>query len=49
MEILRSLGQTSIIATHDPAVAEAVSDRVIVLESGRIADDGPAKEVLSRL
>lgn len=48
VEILRSLGQTRIVATHDPLLAESVSDRAIVLEKGRIVDDGPAGEVLSR-
>ena len=48
MELLKTLGQTRIIATHDPAFAAAVSDRVIVLENGRIIDDGPVSEVLSR-
>ena len=48
MEILKTLDQTRIVATHDPALAEAVSDRVIVLEDGRITDDGPAAEVIAR-
>ena len=48
LEILSALDQTRIIATHDPAFAAAAADRVIVLESGSVADDGPASEVLSR-
>jgi len=40
LEILSELDQTRIIATHDPALAADVSDRVIVLESGRIIDEG---------
>jgi len=48
LEILNALEQTRIVATHDPAVAKAVADRVIVLEDGRVIDDGPAAEVLSR-
>jgi len=47
MEILAGLGQTCIIATHDPAIAAAVSDRAIVLERGRLAYDGPVAEALS--
>ena len=47
MEILSGLSQTCIVATHDPAVAGAVSDRVIVLENGKITSDGPPNEVLS--
>jgi len=34
LEILKGLDQTRIIATHDPALAETVADRVIVLEDG---------------
>ena len=48
MEILKTLDQTRIVATHDPALAEAVSDRVIVLEDGCVIDDGPAAEVIAR-
>jgi len=46
MKILGTLNQTCIIATHDPSVAEAVSDRVIVLENGKITADGLPKEIL---
>jgi len=48
LEILKTLDQTRIVATHDPVVAAAVADRIIVLEDGRVIDDGPAAEVLSR-
>jgi len=43
MEILSGMSQTRIIATHDPALAAAVSDRVIELEDGRVTSDGPSK------
>ena len=36
VEILKTLDQTRIIATHDPVFAETVSDRVITLEDGRV-------------
>lgn len=40
-------GRTTIVVTH--ALEEAVAcDRVVVLERGRIADHGPAAEVLAR-
>ena len=42
MEILNTLDQTRIIATHDPGLAAAVSDRIIVLDGGRVIDDRPA-------
>ena len=47
MDILAGLEQTRIVATHDPAVAAAVAERVIVLEYGEVAADGPAAEVLA--
>ena len=48
LEILKGLEQTRIVATHDPAFAEAVSDRAIVLEDGSVMDDGPTADVLRR-
>ena len=47
MDILAGLEQTRIVATHDPAVAAAVAERVIVLEHGEVAADGSAAEVLA--
>ena len=34
-------GQTVVMVTHDPAAA-SIADRLIVLEDGRVAHDGPA-------
>ena len=48
LEILSTLDQTYILATHDPALAAASAGRLIVLEEGRAIADGPAPEVLSR-
>jgi len=48
MEILCGLDQTRIIATHDPFLAAAVSERAIVIDGGRIVDDGPTESVLER-
>ena len=48
LEILAALDQTRIIATHDPALAATVADRVIILENGSVAADGPAAEILSK-
>ncbi len=41
-----SPNQTLVIATHRPALF-AVCDRLIVLDKGRVAADGPVKEVLA--
>jgi cobalt/nickel transport system ATP-binding protein len=45
--ILAALEQSRLVATHDPAVAAAVAERVIVLEHGEIAADGSSAEVLA--
>ena len=34
-------GQTVVMVTHDAAAA-SIADRLIVLEDGRVAHDGPA-------
>jgi biotin transport system ATP-binding protein len=43
--VLDGLPQQVVIVSHDPAVLERM-DRVLWLESGRVAADGPATEVL---
>ena len=49
MEILNRLGQTRLIATHDPDIAHAAADRAVILENGRITADGPVDTVLKAL
>jgi ATP-binding cassette subfamily C protein LapB len=39
--------QTLVISTHRPALF-AICDRLIVLDKGRVAADGPVKEVLAK-
>ena len=39
-------GQTIVMVTHDPLDALALADRVIVLDGGRIVEQGAAREVL---
>ncbi len=42
LRLLRSLGTTAIIVTHDPQEALAISDRLVLLRNGRVvADDRP--------
>ena len=38
--------RTAIVVTHDPLDALLLADRVVVLESGRVVEDGPSKDVL---
>lgn len=46
MELLKSFEHTKIIATHDLELVIEVCSRVIVLDDGRIAAEGPARELL---
>jgi molybdate transport system ATP-binding protein len=41
-------GRSAIIVTHDVLDALLLADRVIVMEGGRIVEDGPTKDVLAR-
>jgi ABC-type Fe3+/spermidine/putrescine transport system ATPase subunit len=47
-EIQRSLGKTTILVTHDQEEALSISDRVAVMEAGRIRQVGTPREVYSR-
>ena len=40
--------RTTIVVTHDPLDALLLADRIIVLEEGRIAEEGASTQVLSR-
>ena len=40
--------RTAIVVTHDPLDALLLADRVVVLEAGRVVEQGPSREVLSR-
>jgi energy-coupling factor transport system ATP-binding protein len=42
----REAGRAVLIATHDSEFAGAYADRVVVMDRGRIVDDGPAAETL---
>ena len=44
---IRELDQTKLIASHDLDMILDTCDRVILISGGRIAADGPAKEILS--
>lgn len=46
--ILHESGTSAIIATHDRIEALRVVDRLIVLDSGRIVQDGTPKEVMEK-
>lgn len=51
LRVMRSLaeeGRTMIVVTHEMAFARDVSNRVVFLHQGRIEEEGPPGEVLSR-
>jgi ABC-2 type transport system ATP-binding protein len=45
---LRGRGVTILLATHDLAEAESLSDEVIVLDEGRVRASGPPGELIRR-
>ncbi len=47
IELLGSLSQTRLIATHDLELVVEVCSRVLVLSEGRIVADGPTRAVLN--
>ncbi|MCD2100231.1 dipeptide ABC transporter ATP-binding protein [Rhodococcus rhodochrous] len=46
-ELRRELGIAILLITHDLGVAGDRSDRIVVLESGRVAESGPARQLLT--
>jgi len=40
-------GQAVILATHDPQLAAALAERVVMMADGRVIADGPASELLA--
>jgi len=50
LRVLRQLaeeGMTMIVVTHEMEFARAVADRVVFLDAGRIAEDGPPEQVFT--
>lgn len=45
---VRDAGRTAVIATHDLLDVLAIADTAVVLEDGRVAEHGPALDVLAR-
>ena len=46
-QVLRRLGLTMLMVTHDLPYALQLCDRAVVLSAGRIAADGPIEEILA--
>jgi energy-coupling factor transport system ATP-binding protein len=47
LDALAARGCAVLVATHDPELAAAVADRVVLLGDGVVVADGPSTEVLS--
>jgi iron(III) transport system ATP-binding protein len=48
MDLLRDLGTTTIVVTHDPGEAIAMADRIALLRDGRLLQYGTAEELYER-
>lgn len=46
--VLRESGRTALLVTHDLIDVLSLADRVVVLESGSVVEDGPTRTVLTR-
>jgi len=46
--ILREDDRTALIVTHDPLDALALADRVVVIDGGRVVEEGAVRDVLTR-
>ncbi|GAY08972.1 sulfate/molybdate ABC transporter ATP-binding protein [Pseudonocardia sp. N23] len=46
--VIRDAKQTAILVTHSALDALVLADRVVVLEGGRIVEQGPTREVLTK-
>jgi len=47
IELLRTLPQTMLIATHDERLARKLCSRTVILDEGVIVADGPTADLLS--
>jgi putative spermidine/putrescine transport system ATP-binding protein len=47
-QIQRTIGTTTILVTHDQAEAMALSDRIVVMNMGRVEQTAPPHEVYER-
>ena len=47
IHLLAELKQTLLVATHDLALVREICTRTLILDSGRIAADGPTADILA--
>lgn len=46
-ELVKTSGKTMLIVTHEMKFASRVADRIVLLDRGRVAEEGPPGEVFS--
>jgi molybdate transport system ATP-binding protein len=46
--VVRAAGQTAVLVTHSALDALVLADRVVVLTDGRVVEQGPTRDVLTR-
>ena len=46
--LLRSFGGSCVMVTHDPLDAAAIADRLVIIEAGRLVQQGTLEEVTTR-
>jgi putative ABC transport system ATP-binding protein len=46
-DLIRENDLTCVLVTHDTAQAKRLGDRVVAFEDGRVADEGPPREVIA--
>ena len=46
LDLQEALGLTYLFVSHDLAVVQRMSDRILVMEAGRVVERGPAREVV---
>ena len=47
-DLQRELGVSYLFITHNIGVVEYVADRLVVMQTGRIVEQGPCEQVLAR-
>jgi peptide/nickel transport system ATP-binding protein len=45
-DLRRDLGLALLFITHDPGVVANIADEVLVLEKGKVAEEGPTLDIL---
>src|SRR4051812_20717057 len=46
--ILRETGATTVVVTHDPEEAMLIADRIVLMQAGRIVQEGTAEDIYRR-